>query len=63
MSGGAAALPDAVVRLVPYLFQMFEHRAFQVPRAVIELQFGHPRLMKRVDQFAGAAVSQSPINP
>ena len=63
MSAGAAPLPDAVVRLVPDVSQMFEHRAFQVPRAVIELQFGHPRLMKRVDQFAGAAVSQSPINP
>ena len=48
----AAPLPDAVVRLVPYFRQMFEHLAFEVPGSVIQLQLGHPRLMKCVDQFA-----------
>ena len=48
----AAPLPDAVIRLVPYLRQMLQHRAFQRPGALVEFQLGHARLMKRVDQFA-----------
>ncbi len=48
----AAPLPDAVIGLVPDFRKVVEHGAFQVPRAVIEFQFRHPRLMKRVHQLA-----------
>ena len=48
----AAPLPDAVIGLVPDFRQMLQYGAFQIPRSVIELQLGHPRLMKRVHQFA-----------
>ena len=52
MRAVAAPLPDAVIRLVPYFGQMLQHRAFQVPGPFIELQLGHARLVKRVDQLA-----------
>ena len=48
----AAPLPDAVIGLVPDLGEMFQHRAFQSPALVVELQFGHARLVKGVDQLA-----------
>jgi len=48
----ATPLPDAMVRLVPYIGQVLKHFAFQIPRPFIEFQLGHARLMKRVDQLA-----------
>ena len=48
----AAAFPDAVIRLVPYFSQMFDHRAFQCPGFVVKFQLGHAGLVKRIDQFA-----------
>ena len=52
MPAVAAALPDAVIRLVPDLGEMLEHRTFQRPAAFVELELGHPRLVKRINQFA-----------
>src|SRR5258708_40295166 len=48
----AAAFPDAMVGLIPYLGEMFEYGAFQRPASFVELEFGHPRLVERVDQLA-----------
>ena len=48
----AAPLPDAVIRLIPDLGEMLQHRAFEVPGLFVELQLGHPRLVEGVDQLA-----------
>ena len=48
----AAALPDAVIGLVPYFGKMLQHRAFQRPASFIEFELGHAPLVKGVDQFA-----------
>ena len=40
-----------MIRLIPDFRQVPQHRAFELPRAVFELQFGHARLVERVHQL------------
>src|SRR4029078_5961671 len=48
----AAALPDAMIGLVPYFGKMLEYRAFYCPGASIQFELGGSPLMECVDQFA-----------
>ena len=52
MPGLPTSLPDAVIRLIPYLLEMLDHRACERPGFVIEFQLGQAPLVKRIDQFA-----------
>ena len=52
MPARAAALPDAVIRLVPSPGQMIQHGAFHRPAGFIQFKFCHAPLVKGVDQFA-----------
>ena len=52
MPAVAAALPDAVIGLVPDFRQMLKNIAFQRPGAFVKFQLSHARLMERIDQFA-----------
>ena len=52
MPACAAALPDAVIRLVPSPGEVLQHGAFHRPAGFIQFEFCHAPLVKGVDQFA-----------
>ena len=52
MLGLAAAFPNPVIRVVPDFGQVLEHLELEIPRILIELQFGHARLVNRIQQLA-----------